>query len=36
VLGIDHDTEKADEAVLALLYLNVWEEDEWGSRAWKG
>ncbi len=33
---MDHDTEKVDEAVLALLHLNVWEEDRWGARAWKG
>ncbi len=33
---MDHDTEKVDEAVLALLHLNAWEEDRWGARAWKG
>lgn len=27
---------RTDEAVLALLFLNIWEEDEWGARAWKG
>ncbi len=24
-----------DEAVLALLHLNIREEDEWGAWAWK-
>jgi hypothetical protein len=37
---MDYDTDKVDEAVLALLYLNIWEENEWsaegGARAWKG
>jgi hypothetical protein len=33
---VDYDRDKLDEAVLALLYLNIWEEDEWGARAWKG
>jgi hypothetical protein len=34
---MDYDTDRLDEAVLALLYLNIWEEDEWGggARAWK-
>lgn len=31
-----YDADKLDEAVLALLYLNVWEEGEWGAKAWKG
>ncbi len=39
---MDYDTDRLDEAVLALLYLNIWEEDEWdagdgaigGARAW--
>jgi hypothetical protein len=30
-----YDTDKVDEATLALLYLNVFE-DRWGARAWKG
>jgi len=29
-----HDTEKIDEATLALLYLVAWRE-EYGVRAWK-
>jgi hypothetical protein len=33
---MEYDADKLDEAVLALLYLNVWEEGEWGARAWKG
>ena len=34
---IDHDTDKIDEAVLALLYLTLHEVSEFGSgRAWKG
>jgi hypothetical protein len=31
-----YDKDKLDEAVLALLHLNVWEEDGSGARAWKG
>jgi hypothetical protein len=33
---MDYDTDRLDEAVLALLYLNIWEDSEWGARAWKG
>lgn len=33
---MDYDRDKLDEAVLALLYLNIWEEGDWGARAWKG
>ncbi|MDP9474884.1 MAG: DUF6429 family protein [Actinomycetota bacterium] len=33
---MEYDKDKLDEAVLALLHLNIWEEDEWGARAWKG
>lgn len=32
----DYDTEKVDEAVLALLYLTLHDQDEYGARAWKG
>lgn len=32
----DPKAARMDEAVLALLFLNIWEEDEWGARAWKG
>ena len=31
-----YDTEKVDDAVLALLTLTVRREDEYGARAWKG
>jgi hypothetical protein len=31
---MEYDTHKVDEAVLALLYLNLFE-DRWGARAWK-
>ena len=33
---MDYDTDRLDEAVLALLYLNIWEDTAWGARAWKG
>jgi hypothetical protein len=33
---MDYDTDKIDEAVLALLVLTIHEEDEYGARAWKG
>ncbi|MBI1367741.1 MAG: hypothetical protein GC162_03715 [Planctomycetes bacterium] len=33
---MDYDTDKIDEAVLALLYLTLHEVDEHGGRAWKG
>ena len=32
---MEYDREKVDEMVLALLFLNVTERDEWGARAWK-
>ncbi len=31
---MEYDTDKVDEAALALLYLNLFE-DRWGARAWK-
>ena len=31
----EYDTDKVDEAVLALLYLTMFE-DNYGVRAWKG
>lgn len=31
-----YDTDKVDEAVLALLTLTTHQEDEFGARAWKG
>lgn len=30
------DTDKIDEMTLALLYLVMDQEGEWGGRAWKG
>jgi hypothetical protein len=32
---MEYDTDKADEATLALHYFNLFE-DRWGARAWKG
>jgi Domain of unknown function (DUF6429) len=32
-MNYDHD--KVDEMVLALLYLTISEQHEWGARAWK-
>jgi hypothetical protein len=32
---MEYDTDKVDEATLALLYLNLFE-DRWSARAWKG
>jgi hypothetical protein len=32
---MDYDHDKVDEMVLALLYLTLHEEDEYGARAWK-
>jgi hypothetical protein len=32
---MEYDREKVDEMVLALLYLSVTEQSEWGARAWK-
>lgn len=31
-----YDTDRVDEAVLALLTLTTHQEDEFGARAWKG
>ena len=33
---MDYDTDKVDDAVLALLALTVHEEDAFGARSWKG
>ena len=35
-LVMDYDTEKVDQAVLALLYLTLRDVRDLGSRAWKG
>ena len=33
---MDYDTDKIDEAVLALLYLTLHDVNPYGGRAWKG
>jgi Domain of unknown function (DUF6429) len=33
---MDYDTDKVDEAVLALLYLGLHDIGDDGARAWKG
>jgi hypothetical protein len=33
---MDYDTEKVDQAVLALLYLTLHDVNQFGGRAWKG
>ena len=32
---MDYDREKVDEAILALLWLTAFDEDQFGARAWK-
>ena len=34
--SMDYDTDKVDEAVLALLWLTCHDATEYGARAWKG
>jgi len=34
--SMEYDTDKIDEAVLALLYLTLHDVSEFGGRAWKG
>jgi hypothetical protein len=33
---MEYDKDKVDELTLALLYLVIHDEDEYGARAWKG
>jgi hypothetical protein len=33
---MEYDKDKVDEVSLALLYLVMHDEDEYGARAWKG
>lgn len=33
---MDYDTDKVDEAVLALLFLTLHDVEEYAGRAWKG
>jgi hypothetical protein len=32
---MEYNTDKVDDATLALLYLNMWD-DKFASRSWKG
>jgi hypothetical protein len=32
---MNYDKDKVDEMVLALLYLTITEENDWGARTWK-
>jgi hypothetical protein len=32
---MQYDKDKVDEMVLALLYLTMFDEDQYGARAWK-
>jgi hypothetical protein len=32
---MNYDCDKFDEMVLALLYLTITEENDWGARTWK-
>jgi Domain of unknown function (DUF6429) len=32
---MEYDRDKVDEMVLALLYLTICDEDDWGARTWK-
>jgi hypothetical protein len=34
--AMEYDQDKVDEMVLALLSLTMFEEDQYGARAWKG
>jgi hypothetical protein len=33
---MEYDENKVDEMVLALLFLTMFDEDQYGARAWKG
>lgn len=33
---MDYDTQKVDDAVLALLMLTTHDQSQYGARAWKG
>jgi hypothetical protein len=33
---MEYDQDKVDQMVLALLSLTMFEEDQYGVRAWKG
>jgi Domain of unknown function (DUF6429) len=34
-MPMEYDQDKVDEMVLALLWLTITDEDEWGARTWK-
>jgi hypothetical protein len=34
--NMEYDKDRVDEVTLALLYLVMHDEDEYGARAWKG
>ena len=33
---MNYDKDKVDEFTLALMFLGVHDEDQWGARSWKG
>ena len=33
--AMEYDQDKVDETVLALLFLTMFDEDQYGARAWK-
>jgi hypothetical protein len=33
---MEYDTDKVDEMVMALLFLTMFDKDQYGARAWKG
>jgi hypothetical protein len=33
---MEYDKDKVDEMVLALLFLTIFDEGQYGARAWKG
>jgi Domain of unknown function (DUF6429) len=35
-LDMEYDSDRVDEMVLVLLYLTMFDADEYGARAWKG
>lgn len=32
---MEYNKDKVDDVTLALLYLVMWDEDEYGTKAWK-
>ena len=33
---MDYNKDKVDDMTLAILYLVMWKDGDWGYRAWKG